>query len=180
MAGWGPEPRFLGCGLRTIPDPRARTETDVRFDPIPARLPTQTGADMSLWTPDGERPVARDDAGAGSASEMLGGPSLDDLSPEERARAEEMVARMAEVQRQLLAHPAAVFVTNHAMGLYELAAVHLDQPEPRFEEAGLAIDALAALLGATEDRLEMGDELREALTMLQTVFVQRAQARGDA
>lgn len=129
---------------------------------------------MSLWTPDGERPIAGDDAGsAGSASELLGGPGLDDLSPEERARAEEMVARMAEVQRQLLAHPAAVFVANHAMGLYELAAVHLDQPEPRMGEARLAIDALTALLDATQDRLEVGVELREALTVLQTVFVQR-------
>lgn len=136
---------------------------------------------MSLWTPDGERPVTREtgDASAGSASEMLGGPDLDDLSPEDRARAEEMVARMAEVQRQLLSHPAAVFVANHAMGLYELAAVHLDQPEPRFDEAGLAIDALAALLGATEDRLEAGPELREALTVLQTVYVHRVQAASE-
>lgn len=137
---------------------------------------------MSLWTPDGERAVdpPADRGGAGSASEMLGAPGLDDLSPEERARAEELVARMAEVQRQLLAHPASVFVSNHLMGLYELAAVHLDQPEPRFDEAGLAIDAMAALLDATQDRLsESGTELREALTVLQTVFVHKVQsARG--
>jgi aspartate/methionine/tyrosine aminotransferase len=50
---------------------------------------------MSLWTPDGEVPVDRSGAEerpATSASEMLGGPNLDDLSPEERALAEERVA----------------------------------------------------------------------------------------
>lgn len=135
---------------------------------------------MSLWTPDGERPVGRDETGAGSASEMLGGPELDDLSPEERARAEEMVARMAEVQRQILSHPAEMFVANHLMGLYELAAVHLDQPEPRMDDARLAIDAMTAMLDATQDRLPTsGAELRDALTVLQTVFVQRVQASGS-
>ena len=131
---------------------------------------------MSLWTPDGERPVGTEPAGAGSASEMLGGPEFADLSPEDRARAEEMVARMAEVQRQILAEPAEVFVANHLMGLYELAAVHLDQPEPRLDEARLAIDAMTAMLDATQDRLtHTGAELRSALTVLQTVYVRRSQ-----
>ena len=135
---------------------------------------------MSLWTPDGERPVGAD-AGAGSASEMLGGPEFADLSPEERARAEEMVARMAEVQRQLLSQPAEVFVANHVMGLYELAAVHLHQPEPRLDEVRLAIDAMTALLDATQDRLtQTGTQLREALTVLQTVYVRTVQAAGGA
>jgi hypothetical protein len=104
---------------------------------------------MSLWTPDGEIPVDRSKSSerpATSASEMLGGPDLDDLTPEERAQAEEMIARMAEVQRQLLSHPASAFVANHLMGLYELAAVHLDQPEPKYEEVRLAIDAMTAML----------------------------------
>ena len=135
---------------------------------------------MSLWTPDGEVPVERSGAKerpATSASEMLGGPNLDDLSPEERAQAEQMIAQMAEVQRQLMSHPASVFVANHLMGLYELAAVHLDQPEPKYEEVRLAIDAMTAMLDATEDRLsESGAELRQALTVLQTVYVQRVNA----
>ena len=128
-------------------------------------------------TPDGDVPVERaeDEARPATiASEMLGGPNLDDLSPEERAQAEEMIARMAEVQRQLLSHPASVFVANHLMGLYELAAVHLDQPEPKYDEVRLAIDAMTSMLDATEDRLpESGAELRQALTVLQTVYVQR-------
>jgi hypothetical protein len=108
---------------------------------------------------------------------MLGGPNLDDLSPEERAQAEQMIAQMAEVQRQLMSHPASVFVANHLMGLYELAAVHLDQAEPKYEEVRLAIDAMTSMLDATEDRLgESGAELRQALTVLQTVYVQRVNA----
>ena len=135
---------------------------------------------MSLWTPDGEVPVDRSGAKerpSTSASEMLGGPNLDDLSPEERAQAEQMIAQMAEVQRQLMSHPASVFVANHLMGLYELAAVHLDQAEPKYEEVRLAIDAMTSMLDATEDRLgESGSELRQALTVLQTVYVQRVNA----
>jgi hypothetical protein len=133
---------------------------------------------MSLWTPDGEVPIERSDgtpAPAGSASEMLGGPELDDLTPEDRARAEEMIARMAEVQRQLLSVPAAQIIVNHIMGLYELAAVHLDQPEPDFEEARIAIDAMGAMLEVTQARLgDAGTEMREALTVLQTFYVRRS------
>lgn len=165
-----------------------------RVNPTPAQYgpqrtragafdPDESEPPMSLWTPDGEVPVDRsgaDERPATSASEMLGGPNLDDLSPEERAQAEEMIARMAEVQRQLLSQPASVFIANHLMGLYELAAVHLDQPEPRYDEVRLAIDAMTSMLEATEDRLgETGTELRQALTVLQTVFVQRVGSSRD-
>ena len=34
---------------------------------------------------------------------MTGGPSLDDLSPEERAQAEAMIQEMAQVQQQIAA-----------------------------------------------------------------------------
>ncbi len=91
---------------------------------------------MSLWTPGGEVPVDRNrqpepapaDQGV---SGRVGGPSLDDLSPEERAQAEQMIAEMAEVQRQVLAAPAAQVVTNHVAGFYELAALHLSQEQPK-------------------------------------------------
>lgn len=131
---------------------------------------------MSLWTPGGEVPVgpgggAPDSGVAG----RVGGPDLDELSPEERAQAEAMIAQMADVQRQILSAPAAQFVTNHVVGLYELAAIHLGQPQPDLEEARLAIDAMSAVLDSTEDRLgEDGQALRDALTQLQMVFVQVA------
>jgi hypothetical protein len=141
---------------------------------------------MSLWTPGGEVPVER---GAGASSSggdagvagRVGGPDLESLSPEERAQAEAMIAQMADVQRQILSAPAAQFVTNHVVGLYELAAIHLGQPEPDLEEARLAIDAMAAVLDTTEERLGAdGQALRDALTQLQMVFVQlRSQAPDD-
>ena len=55
--------------------------------------------------------------------------------------------------------------------------MHLDQAEPKYEEVRLAIDAMTSMLDATEDRLgESGSELRQALTVLQTVYVQRVNA----
>jgi hypothetical protein len=141
---------------------------------------------MSLWTPGGEVPIERTPrpqaaaadegprADAGAAG-MVGAPSLEDLSPEERAQAEEMITQMAEVQRQVLSAPAAQFVINHVVGLYELGAIHLGQPEPDLEQARLAIDAMAALLDATEARLgEDAVPLRDALTQMQMVYVQMA------
>ena len=49
--------------------------------------------------------------------------------------------------------PASVVIANHAMGIYELAAIHLTAPEPKLPEAVLAIDALAALVEGLEGRL---------------------------
>jgi hypothetical protein len=133
---------------------------------------------MSLWTPGGEVPVDRnrqpEEPQSTGVSERVGGPSLDDLSPEERAQAEQMIAEMAEVQRQVLAAPAAQVVTNHVAGFYELAALHLSQEHPRFEEAQLAIDAMAAVVEAVGDRLgENAEPLRQALNQIQMAFVQR-------
>jgi glutathione S-transferase len=132
---------------------------------------------MSLWTPGGEVPVNRNpeptappaDTGVSS---QVGGPDLEDLTPEERAQAEAMVAQMAEAQRQILAAPAALIVANHLMGLYELAAIHLSQEPPNLAEARLAIDAMAAVLDAIESRLgEDGPALRQALVQLQMAFL---------
>jgi hypothetical protein len=134
---------------------------------------------MSLWTPGGEVPIDRnrqpDAPGADEGvSGRVGGPSLDDLSPEERAQAEQMIAEMAEVQRQILGAPASQIVTNHVAGFYELAALHLSQEQPRFEEAQLAIDAMEAVLAAVGDRLSENETpLRDALRQLQLAFVQR-------
>jgi hypothetical protein len=145
---------------------------------------------MSLWTPGGEVPVGRDggpDEGRSAGQDpgvtgVVGGPSLDDLSPEERAQAEQMIAEMAETRAQLASTPAAVVVANHAMGLYELAAIHLSQQPPNLSEAGVAVDALAALTKALEGRL--GDNeatLNQALNQLQMAFVELTnRTAGDA
>ncbi len=160
----------------------------------------------TLWTPDGERPVGGDDPTPGGAPHAGGDagtgpapapdPALDEavaallpddvdpasLTPEQRARAEQLVREMSEARERLLATPAATIVANHAMGLYELAALHLAAPRPDFSAATLAIDALRALTEALEGRLgEAEPTVRQALTQLQLAYVEvkRAHAAGD-
>lgn len=138
---------------------------------------------MSLWTPDGERPVQTtpppstpDDSSAGQGA--LGIPpelqaELDAMSPEERARAEEVVAEMARARAELLSVPAGTVVANHAMGLYELAAIHLSSEKPDIAQAQIAIDAFGALIDTIGDRL--GPDvatLRDALAQIRLAFVQ--------
>ena len=57
-----------------------------------------------------------------------------------------MRAEIDEVRRQLAQVPPEVVVANHAMGLYELAAIHLSQDPPSAPAAALAIDAMGALV----------------------------------
>src|SRR5262245_18074701 len=137
-------------------------------------------ASMSLWTPGGEHPVDR----PGPGDEPPTGPEpgeLDDLSADERAQLEAMRAQMEQVQAQLLAAPASLVVVNHAMGIYELAALHLMQPEPKLAEASLAIDALAALVEGLEGRLgEDEHTVREALAQLRAAYLEvRTHQQGD-
>lgn len=138
---------------------------------------------MSLWTPDGEHPVDRDrpatDPGPAAGPDILDGLSEEQraefarLSPEDQEQAKLLIAQMAESRRQLLETPAAVVVANHAMGLYELAAIHLGAEAPQLEEAKIAIDALGALLDAVDGHLgEDGQTLRDALAQIQLAYVQ--------
>ena len=138
---------------------------------------------MTLWTPSGERPVRPETeettppTGGGGASDRSGRPGgagggvdQDDLTEEELA---ELGQRMAEIQGQMLATPAEVIVANHCIALYELAVLHLRQPSPNFDDARLAIDALAALVEGLGSRLGENERaLRDALAQLQLAFVQ--------
>lgn len=126
---------------------------------------------MSLWTPGGERPAR----GSGNSN-----PDPDDLSEEDRERLEEMAAQMAEVRQQLLEVPASTVVANHAMGLYELAAIHLSNQPSNLDEARVAIDAMGGIVDNLEGRL--GDNegvLRDALAQLRLAFVQLQAAAGE-
>lgn len=152
----------------------------------------------SLWTPSGEHPVDRDAASEPAAADQSAqadptlddviaaslpeGMSLDDLSPEERARAEAMVKEMAEARERLVATPAAVIVANHGMGMYELAALHLAEQPPNLGEATVAIDGLAAIVDGLEGRLgEAEPTLREALDQVRMAFVQlKSRSAGDS
>jgi len=149
----------------------------------------------SLWTPGGEHEVPRDAApspdptdsdeaiGADTgltpemedaiAAALPEGVRLDDLTPEQLAQAEQMVMEMAEARERLTTTPASTVVANHAMGLYELAALHLSQQTPSFTEATVAIDALAAIVDGLAGRLgEAEPTLREGLDQLRMAFVQ--------
>jgi hypothetical protein len=124
---------------------------------------------MSLWTPDGERPVNRPSAHPEAAA-----PDEPELSPEEAARAEELVHELAEARQRLLEAPVSTVLVNHALGIYELAALHLTADEPDLVEAQLAIDALGGLVDAASGRLgEQEQTVREALHQLRLAFVQR-------
>ena len=125
----------------------------------------------SLWTPGGEHSVEREQPRV--TEPPVEDDPLAQLSPEERARAEEMAAQMDEVRRQLASVPAAVVVSNHVMGLYELAAIHLSQEPPNFPEAQVAIDAMTAVVEGMPGRLgENEPTLKDALGQLRLAYVQ--------
>lgn len=157
---------------------------------------------MSLWTPGGEHPVDRgrpsepeqsEPQAAGQTPTSGGGPDIlaglteeqraefDRLSPEEQEQAKLMIAQMTESRQRMLETPAAVVVANHAMGLYELAAIHLQAEIPQLDEAKVAIDALAGLLDAVESHLgDDGHTLRDAVAQIQLAYVQiRAATEGQ-
>ena len=136
----------------------------------------------TLWTPGGEVPVgdrssrAPDDSAASdgsAASDAAADFDLDSLSPEEREQAEQYIRELAESRERLKAVPASVVVANHAMGLYELAALHLSSQPPNFVEGAVAIDALGALLDGMKGRLgEAEPTLQDALSQIRMAFVQ--------
>lgn len=113
----------------------------------------------SLWTPGGERPVGGEPGDAAAASRE---PTRDDQA-----------AQLHALQQELLSTPAAVVVANHAMGLFELAALHLSHQPPNLGEAQVAIDAMAALVEGLEGRYgEHEGTLRDALAQLRLAYVQ--------
>jgi hypothetical protein len=123
-----------------------------------------------LWTPGGDEPPDRPAPG-GSAPE----PS------------DEEVAALRELHARLAATPVGDVIVNHAIGIWQLALVHLSvvtppdeegrRPAPDLASAGLAIDTLAAIVDGVGERLGEGEEmLREALGQAQMLFVEVADA----
>lgn len=103
--------------------------------------------------------------------------------PDDQAAAE-IEAAMAEARARLADVPAEVVVTNHVMGLYELAAIHLSSETPDLVSASLAIDAMSMLVEGLGDRL--GDDtvtMADALGNIKMAFVgvkaQTGQATSD-
>jgi hypothetical protein len=109
------------------------------------------------------------------------------------APSEEELAAMRRLHEELRAAPVQAIIANHAIGLLQLAMVHLGlvtvpglaPVPPDFAKAGLAIDALTALVEGLGPRLgEHEGPLREALAQAQMAYVQvgeaveAAEARG--
>ena len=98
--------------------------------------------------------------------------SPDDDRPDDGQIAEIQQA-MAEARERIAEVPAETIVTNHAMGLYELAAIHLAAAPPRLIDAALGIDAFACLVEGLGDRLgENAGVMRDALHQIRLAFVQ--------
>lgn len=118
---------------------------------------------MTLWTPDGEHPIPP----AGSVP-------ADDLTEEQQEQARQMAHEMAEARQQLLEAEVATIIANHALGIYELAALHITAENPDLVEARLAVDALGVLVEGLEGRLGDGEPtLVDALANIKIGFVQR-------
>ena len=94
-------------------------------------------------------------------------------APTSRRRIADAQAAIDEARRRVAEAPAEVVVTNHVMGLYELAAIHLSAEQPDLRSAALAIDAVACLVEGLGDRLgpEAGT-MRDALANIRMAFVE--------
>ncbi len=118
----------------------------------------------TLWTPSGDE-----------FPEPEGGASGE---PDDAA----VAAELRRVRAELAATPVPDLVANHAVGLWQLAVLHLVPDEgqaPHLGDAALAIDALALLVEGLGDRLEHHAEpLRDALSQLRLAFVQVQERAG--
>jgi hypothetical protein len=97
----------------------------------------------------------------------------DGLDPETAGALAEAERAMLEARERLAEVPAEVVVTNHVMGLYELAAIHLSASPPDLHQSVLAIDAVACLVDGLGERL--GDDyatMQDALNNIRLAFVQ--------
>jgi hypothetical protein len=101
-----------------------------------------------------------------TAQDVTAGTESSDPIADAQAAREDARRRVAEA-------PPEVVVTNHVMGLYELAAIHLSADEPNLPAASLAIDAVAFLVEGLGDRLGPdATALRDALANIRLAFVQ--------
>lgn len=128
-----------------------------------------------LWTPGGDEFGRSGDAGQREAGLPAGADAAEQAAVEEELR---------QVRAEIAGTPAIDIVANHAIGLWQLAVLHLN-PEPgqplRLSEAAVAIDAMGGMVEALGDRLgEHAEPLRAAVTQLRLAFVEiQRQAAGD-
>lgn len=121
-------------------------------------------------------------------SDLPPSPSTDDVDQDvdedvdqDVDQAAAIESAMAEARSRLTEVPAAVVVTNHVMGLYELGAIHLSAETPDLAAAALAIDSMALLVDGLGERL--GDEaqtMRDALANIRMAYVSVKSSAGQA
>ncbi len=151
----------------------------------------------TLWTPSGEhRPNPDSEPGGGDDIDLSArgggygdgdppGPDPGDVEP-----TPEEIAALRELHARLTATPVVDVIANHALGIWQLALVHLGvvtppdsdgrRPAPNLAAAGLAIDALAAIVDGLGPRLgEHEQVLRDALVQAQMLFVEVADAVSE-
>ena len=98
----------------------------------------------------------------------LAGTSDNDTIDEEQA-----MAALAEARQRLAEVPVETVITNHAMGMWELAAIHLSSDPADLGSAAIAIDAFAAVVETLGERLGPEHEtLTAALSNIRMAFVQ--------
>ena len=108
-------------------------------------------------------------------------PEIEELDAEQLDALAQAESEMAEARSRLADVPAEVVVTNHVMGLYELAAIHLSANPPDLAQSALAIDAVACLVDGLGDRLgEDAATMQDALNNIRLAFVQiKGQVEGQ-
>jgi MoxR-like ATPase len=127
----------------------------------------------SLWTPDGERPIRREPEPPSRPQSMGGGQGQP--TEEELAAMDEQLRVMTE---EIVSVPAEAIVANHAVGLFQLAAAHLQVSPANLDDARLAIDALALLVDGLKGRLTDMETLTGALAQIRMAYVQVASEQG--
>lgn len=120
-----------------------------------------------LWTPSGEHTPESDETATTPSPEPT------------RTEAEQQAAEeLAQMRAELAATPVLDIVANHAIGLWQLAILHLGidgERPPNLPEASLAVDAVGALVESLGDRLQDHQQpLRDALAQLRLAYVQVA------
>ena len=147
------------------------------------REPSVQGAEQDLsGAAQGSAPQASQVGSADTVSanalgpdpyEYLDGVDPQALDPEVRA---ELEAQMAEVRQRILDTPVEAMIIQHVIGLFEIAAIHLNAENPDLAATRLAIDAMDGALSATEGRLGDAEEaLQSMLHQARMAYVQVSQ-----
>jgi hypothetical protein len=142
-----------------------------------------------IWTPGSDQgnpgqapqPQPAEQPQEGAA---MGIPGFENLSEEEQQLA---MDELRQIQEYLAASPAIDIIANHAVGMYELASLHLgkakqSEADPaekakRLGEAALAIQAMQGIIQTMSSQLgNHKPGLDDAANNLQQVYAQLAQA----